>query len=400
MRANRDVELPSSTDGSPLEKLQETIQSLFQRNQETDQHVQPVVDPSVRAKRVLLSFLACAVLLFAGGFAAYKGLPRKATQQETFLSQPHKYRSADGSCLFWLVNSSDCEFAAGKDRINMTYRFYLNDWRDAVELAFGTLSQKQYWLYQTIDGVIDDNNNALYASDASESKLADRLELIGQYADMCWLKKNRYPDLPTRTKASFNLEYDNPFTKEKEVPSFQTLTIGDGNSEEDDDKARAKLYSDLSFGGTWKDAPEAHPGQIRCCAVHFLNPRGDTQGFIVQIIGADGKPLRGNRSGTSFFYALENGKQFKTSAISDKPQLPFKGQSGIKPIVVWYFLNKPDANLVFLLKNGPIFLFGALTFLFGAICFSTRGEVRVLMIVLLALSAIMALVFVVGKAIS
>ncbi len=380
---------------SPLDKMKDVLQGLIRPQSGAD--VQEVVDETQGSQRSVLILAAVAFAIFCIGFLAYKFLPRALTPEQAYGTIHHQWRSADSSTLLWLKNSSDCEFTVGKDRINTSYHFYLSDWRDALDMALSSLFQKQYWLYQSGESMSDDEGRTIYPSNGAEAKLVDKLEIIGQYAAMCYAKKNRYPDLPTRMKASFNLEYENPFTTEKELPSFQTLTVGEGKSEAADDQARNDLFIDLFSGGSWKDAPEPHPGQIRCLAVDFHNVRGNTQAFIVQIIGADKKPLRGSIGGNRFFYALENGRPYKVPP-SEKPQLPFKGQTGIKPIVLWLFDSKPDAGLIFMLKNGGIILFSTLAVIFLVVGFSMKASKRGVFLILFGITAIAALAYTVARA--
>jgi hypothetical protein len=235
-----------------------------------------------------------------------------------------------------------------KNRSQTPYRFFLNDWRDALDLSFCNTFQKPYSLYETSYGIVDENGNALYAAFSPESMLFKGIDKVGKYATMCYAKDKRYPDNATRLSSEISVDYENPYTKEQETPSFQTLTIGSGEDEDSDNKDRELFYKNLLSGGSWKNAPEAHPGQIRCCVIHFKTPDGETQAFAVQAIGITRKPIRGARSDTSYFYALENGKAYENS---EPPEFPVNGKA------VWYFMNKPDPFLSLIIENGVTITF-------------------------------------------
>ncbi len=184
-----------------------------------------------------------------------------------------------------------------------------------------------------------------------EIQIANKVEILSQYAGVYYQRTRKYPESNTSNGAA-DLTYQNPYTKKREIPSFHRIVVGKGISASlDADGARTKFYDDLLSGGIPKDTPKAHPGEIRCYVVDFLSPRGTIQGFVVQLIGKDGKPINGSRPGTSYVFALEDGKEYKPT---QPPQLPFKGDPGFRPVTVWLLMDKLDPTFVLALTEARI----------------------------------------------
>lgn len=408
MEAGAGPKPESEAGGNPVQKLFYGLHSAVSGKKATHEAVQQLEDPAARSRAQALSMLASIAILVILVFSAYKFMPRKLTVQEAFMSMPHKYRSADSLKMFQMVDTNTCEFVVLKNRQRFPYRMYLDDWRDAIDLAVGQLGQKQSWFYRTEDGIIDHDGNTLYVADGPESKLVSKVEVIGQYAKLCYLQNQKYPDKPDLL-SSFNLEYENPFSPEKEIeengvkkmahekelPSFQSWEVGQDLNPTQADKARSGLYNDLLFGGKWIEPKDPHPGQIRCAAITFNSPRGNIQAFVVQILDARGKPLSGSFPTSSYFFALEDGKDYVEKEL---PQMPYKGQSGMRQIMPWIFFDKLDPNLAFMIKNGPLVALSGLAFLFLALCFTVPAGIgRFITIVLFLGTLLPAVMFLLSK---
>lgn len=364
-----------------VDKVMHPMRKLFEKKEESYvQEVNSSYQEATAPPVTKIAFVVTPIVVVV--FLAWQFWPRSVTADQAYGRVSHVYKSADGQVQFRLTGTDSCELQVQDRRMSTNCRFYLNDWREAVELSLGYPFQNQYWLYETRDGIADDAKNSFYGAYSPESELTEKMEVIGKYAAACYEKNGRYPDSATTIVVEdVNLKYKNPFTKDPEVPSFRSITIGSGEDADADadNRKRRKFFKRIFEGGSWEDAPEAHPGQIRCCSVTFKNKDGDSQGFVAQIIGHNSKPMRGFSSGTSYVYALENGKEHKgSSSESESPQFPFTGKSG-QPDVVWFFIDKPDADLVSVLKHGATYAFGFLAVIVLLLVLSSKNIMRNLM---------------------
>ncbi len=389
--ASRDMESGPPTGPNPLQKLGDLMQWAVSAKGSPDQ---PVVSSEQRAAftvNAIALAIGIGVLTFIG---LYLFLPRSVTAEEAYLSIPHKYSSADKTKLFSVSSTNSMEYIAENQTVKSNFRFYLDDWRDAFDMAVGALISKQASFYKTEDGIVDQDGNTLYLAEGPESKLMKSVDLVRQYATTCYSKKKRYPDRPDRMRTTFQLSYKNPYDKKNELPSFQQIQVGEGKSPVDDDKARAHLFNSLAAGEAWEGAPEGHPGMIRCAAINFLNPRGDTRGFVIQALGQDGKALSGNRPGQAYFYSAEEGEDYEIS----KAQPPFAGQT-MRPPCVWLFMYKLSPSTLFIIQSGPVMFSAILAVIFLTIGMSMpTGRSRNIVLALFGVAALIGILFLVSKA--
>lgn len=390
--SSRNMAAPPVASGPDMGGLFGSIASMFVGKRDPDQPVQQLVDPSTTSANAAGTLLLLAAVVIGIVFCLYNFMPRKLTPEQAFLATQHKYVSVDSAKTFNLLDESTCEFGIGENKLKARLKFYLDDWRDAVDLSLGKAGQKQFCIYRADDGLVDEDEAKLYLHGGPEIQIANKLDIVGQYAGLVFTRTKKYPTSGDLIGGAADLHYLNPFSKKKEVPSFHSIVVGKGITVSlDADHARTKFYDELLSGAIPNDTPKAHPGEIRCYAVDFLSPRGNIQAFIVQLIGKDSKPIRSARAGMAYLYALEDGKEYKPI---DPPQLPFKGEQGMRPIVVWLFMDKLDPNLVLFLTMAPVVIFTILSFVFLVLSFLIpKGLGRAVAVMLLAACAIPALTF-------
>jgi hypothetical protein len=393
--SSRNMAAPPVVSGPDMGGVMGMFASLFVGKRNPDQPVQQLEDPGSSSAKAAGVLVLIAALVVGGVYAAYNLTPRKLTAEQAFLATQHKYVTADSAETFTLIDASSCEFVIGDAKMKTALRFYLDDWRDAVDMALGRAGQKHFWMYKHDDGIVDQDETKFYLHGGPEIQIANKVEILSQYAGVYFQRTRKYPERNDSNGAA-DLSYQNPYTKKREVPSFHRIVVGKGISASlDADGARTKFYEDLLSGIIPKDTPKAHPGEIRCYVVDFLSPRGTIQGFVVQIIGKDGKPVSGSRPGTSYVFALEDGKEYKPT---QPPQLPFKGNPGFRPVTVWLLMDKLDPTFVLVLTAGPAIVFTALSFFFLIVTFAIpKGLGRFVAIILLVACAIPALLFVLVK---
>ncbi|MBA3993211.1 MAG: hypothetical protein C0469_06755 [Cyanobacteria bacterium DS2.3.42] len=393
--SSRNMAAPPVVSGPDMGGVMGMFASFFVGKRNPDQPVQQLEDPGSSSARAAGVLVLIAALVLGGIYAAYNLTPRKLTAEQAFLATQHKYVTADSAETFTLVDASSCEFAIGDAKMKTALRFYLDDWRDAVDMALGRAGQKHFWMYKHDDCIVDQDETKFYLHGGPEIQIANKVEILSQYAGVYFQRTRKYPERNDSNGAA-DLSYQNPYTKKREVPSFHRIVVGKGISASlDADGARTKFYEELLLGVIPKDTPKAHPGEIRCYVVDFLSPRGTIQGFVVQLIGKDGKPVNGSRPGTSYVFALEDGKEYKPT---QPPQLPFKGNPGLRPVTVWLLMDKLDPTFVLVLTAGPAIVFTALSFFFLIVTFAIpKGLGRFVAIILLVSCAIPALLFVLVK---
>lgn len=393
--SSRNMAAPPVVSGPDMGGAMGMFASLFVGKRNPDQPVQQLEDPGSSSAKAAGVLVLIAALVVGGLYAAYNFTPRKLTADQAFLATQHKYVTADSAETFTLIDASTCEFAIGDAKMKTALRFYLDDWRDAVDMALGRAGQKHFWMYKHDDGIVDQDETKFYLHGGPEIQIANKVEILSQYAGIYFQRTRKYPERNDSNGAA-DLSYQNPYTKKREVPSFHRIVVGKGITVSlDADGARTKFYDDLLSGVIPKDTPKAHPGEIRCYVVDFLSPRGTIQGFVVQLIGKDGKPVSGSRPGTSYVFALEDGKEYKPT---QPPQLPFKGDPGFRPVTVWLLMDKLDPTFVLVLTAGPAIIFTALSFFFLIVTFAIpKGLGRFVAIILLVSCAIPALLFVLVK---
>lgn len=394
--SSRNMAAPPIASGPDMGGLMGMIASMFVGKRDPDQPVQQLVDPSTTSANAAGALLVVAAIFIGGFYCLYNFIPRKLTPEQAYLAIQHKYVSVDSSKTFNLLDESTCEFTVGENKLKARLKFYLDDWRDALDLSLGKAGQKQFLILKSDDGLVDENDARLYLHGGPEIQIANKLDIVGQYAGLVFTRTKKYPTSGDLMGGAADLHYLNPYNKKREVPSFHSIVVGKGLTVSlDADHARTKFYDDLLGGQIPKDTPKTHPGEIRCYAVDFLSPRGNIQAFIVQIIGKDGKPVGSAKARTAYLYALEDGKEYKPIGPA---QLPYNGEQGLRPIVVWLLMDKLDSNFVLLLTMAPVVVFTILSFVFLVLSFLIpRGLGRAVAVMLLAACAIPALTFCFAK---
>lgn len=387
--SSRSMAAPPRAGAPDMGGLMGMIAQFFVGKRDPDQPVQELVDPSTTSAKAAGALVLIVGVVVGLTYAAYH-MPRKLSPADAYRAIQHKYVSTDSTKSLILTDPASCEFAVGEKKMPAKLRFYLDDWRDAMDMSLGRVGEKQIWMVGTGDGIVDEDQIKLYVNGGPELQLANRIDFVNQYATMQFQKEKKYPERANLNPA-IDLHYLNPYTKKKELPSFFKVAVGKDLASHEADQARTRFYDALLSGQVAPDTPKAHAGEIRCYAVDFLSPRGTIEGFIVQLIGKDAKPLSGVRPRSSYLFALEDGKEYKPAEAAE---LPFKGEPGLRPAVVWLLMDKLDQTFVFILMSAPVIIFTILTFFFLILSFVIpRGLGRAVSVVLLVLCAIPALLF-------
>ena len=191
--SSRNMAAPPVASGPDMGGLFGSIASMFVGKRDPDQPVQQLVDPSTTSANAAGSLLLVAAVVIGTVFCLYNFIPRKLTPEQAFLATQHKYVSVDSAKTFNLLDESTCEFAIGESKLKARLKFYLDDWRDAVDLSLGKAGQKQFCIYRADDGLVDEDEAKLYLHGGPEIQIANKLDIVGQYAGLVFTRTKKYP---------------------------------------------------------------------------------------------------------------------------------------------------------------------------------------------------------------
>lgn len=345
---------------SAIGQFFERLQSMFSAG---DVPVQKVEDTADKTRKIFIQ-LGIIVAVIVVYLLAYNVMPRKA-QAEAFGSMPHDYHSAEKDRSFVISDPATCEVAIGPDTLKTQLRFFLNDWRDVIDVIIATPFQKQFWLFKTEGGVKDSTGSELYQARGPQAELCDRAVRISEAAQQYYAKNKAYPTTVEQLPA--DIKYDNPYTHKKDKVVLRQYTEGNKKSGEDMDRQRLKMYEELVFSKSSIET-KAEPGSLVCWNVKLISAIQNINVFIIKPYGIDGNGIAGGHPGTRFMIALEDGKP--KDLLSSKPLFDWVGKGGFRPVTVLLFSTGLNDNLAFLLRHSAkiiftILAFGSLGFLFS-----------------------------------
>ncbi|MBX9692192.1 MAG: hypothetical protein K2Z81_07405 [Cyanobacteria bacterium] len=326
---------------TPLIQFVHRIMATFQATSE----YQPQNQQQTTNHNSTLYLMLLVVVIFCGS-TAYNFLPRSTSPEQVFFTMPRKFKSADGEKRLALMDLKSSEVMAVRDRVKLDYRFFLDDFRDYIELSFGTVAQDQFWYYRTKNGIVDYQGGTLYTTDGAEDLICSTVERLAGAAKECYQRNGEYDEEIVVGELA---RYRNPFTRKTAIPTFERITVGEDKSAEEANNDRVRVYTNLLTEGKWPGEVKPQKGMIRCLAADFASPRGVSKAFLVQVVGGDCKPLNGSTLGVKYLYAQEDGKDYNEGF--EKPQLPPNGW--LRPQCIWIFPYKPHASLLVFAKATP-----------------------------------------------
>ncbi len=314
--------------------------------------VQEVEAPETKRKKALIRFgimTACAIAVLL----VYNLMPRK-TQVYDLL--PREFRSAEHEKSFKIVDPSTAVYAIGPETVRTPVKFFMNDWRDVVDVVLTSPFQKQVWLLKTDHGVKDLTSNfELFEQRSPESVLAAETTRIAERVTAYFNKNHDYP-----ATAEALGKYLNPFTEKEELPQLHQVTEGNTKSGDDVDTKKLELYKDLVFAKSKIEPKAATAGTIDCWNVKLVSAHQNLNVFVIKPYGKDGKAIYGGHPEAQFLIALETGQP--KELISSKPLFEWIGKSGIRPVTTVLFAEQIDPNLLFALKHCAKLIFTILAF--------------------------------------
>jgi hypothetical protein len=343
--------------------------------------VQEVEAPETKRKKALIRFgimTACVVVLLL----VYNVMPRKT---QAYDSLPREFQSAEHEKSFKIVDASTAVYAIGPDTVRAPIKFFMNDWRDFVDVVLASPFQKQVWLLKTDQGIKDLTSNfELFEQRSPESVLAGETTREAERVTAYFDRNHSYP-----ATAEAIGKYLNPFTEKEELPQLHQITEGNTKSGDDVDQKKLELYKDLVFAKA-KIESKAAPGTISCWNVKFVSAHQNLNVFVIKPYGKEGKAIYGGHPEAQFLIALENGKP--KELISSKPLFEWIGKSGIRPVTTVLFAAPIDPILLFALKHCAKLIFTILAFgSLGFLLSLPKGESPLFWSIILILTGVPAI---------
>ncbi len=164
-----------------------------------------------------------------------------------------------------------------------------------------------YRFRRTASALIDDDNSALYAADAPETYLAQRMNVLAAVLQAYYRQLNTYPkQTDDILSGDQHIIYKNPFTAKETIPLRKRLSPA-AEMEPEDLQAmdiaelQGSIQKLLTDTGVKED-----PGTIEWYRVRG-NPEGDS--VFICATGRDGKPIQGSRPGLIYFIRLVAGNR-------------------------------------------------------------------------------------------
>lgn len=329
-----------SSAGLPqFEQAEETQQRVEKVRRELRPLISGFIVDFTSNRTLMLAKLIIAGIVLVSILLVAMILPRNPQPIDVYRSIPHDYQTADDKAHLTLVTDSQCSFANEEEPpavANFPYTQYLSDWRDVLGVIYGSIYEKQYWVYRVDDAVRDEDDRIYYGAHTAEAKVIEEMAVVKKAIESFFIVHQRYPK---RISEKIVLPYINPISNLQELPSSQILTLGDRKwTTATSLKERAKFYNSLSNGNSWPDEPPLKPGSINTCSVVMISEAGEFYDFILQGGDRHGKPILTSIPGKAYIVSLQGAKDLDTPI----PPVPFATKLLVRPRHVW--LIKPDLN--------------------------------------------------------
>ncbi len=315
----------------------------------------PVFDPVITilassgerrsgAEQPLLWLIGAVLVLNLVGSAI---LRTQATNVgNTELSQIHKqFKTADDVGFISFLSDRRMVVKADAPNYEASYKalgFELADIAEIVDLA--NCFQKEYWLQEKTEGLMDRTGRTFYRYDAPELKIAKRMRTVCDTATQYYLDRHHYPGFITDISPT-KFSYLNRFTLREDHPIIQLLTM------KDDDKAGA-LVSRVQAGEQWPEEPVLNAGAINCLSLSSSGEKIGRDWFVAHSCDRNGELLR---------------------AVDGKPYVVV-GLNGLKPaskpITQQVIFRSPQVYIIRSTDQLTIYLLAFLTFRFPMVLFA------------------------------
>jgi len=327
------------------------------------------IDEKSKANKTLGSIVVALVFLI--GFSGWAlSQPHKLLPIEAYLSMPHTYYSVDGDEVLKILHQDRCELAVGSQMFEAPLFFYTGDWREAADLAVRSLAQRQFWMIEHADMLVDDDRTELFPSKSGTVTVTEQMRLVNKWANQWYEKHGSYPNTvgELSSQDSHETDYDNPFTNEREAepPRLQHLVLSAVPSAHDANTALGAIYDLLRKGGKWKNETDLAPGVINCCYLQIPYSQGTLDAFLIQSASQDGGAFVVNDDGDRYFVASTDGKIADTATAKTLlgSQVPVRGRT------VWLIHSTDTLRGLSILRRAGAVIFGLISAVLFTVLFS------------------------------
>lgn len=309
--------------------------------------------------------------------------PKLVDPFEEYLTMPHRYHTIEDTRHLDFTKANSCTFTMDNDQREMPVRYYLGDWREACEMAFRSLFERQHWLLKQHDGLKEIGGLMYYATSGSVGGLVKEALALATAANQWYYKHGAYPiELEPLIVSPYDGRYANPFQSAVDQPQFvETSTLDTQASLNSGHVLMNEMYARLKSGAFLTVTPELHPGSIVWNNIVVPCDNSSINSMVIRIANADGRFISGEKPGTVFMLILENGKTFRAN----------QGREGVLSQEAAYIIDHPRSSeiVLALCRAFPCVLFSFSAVLIMAsvpfLRLSTKGNLIRLLIALISL---------------
>jgi len=338
-----------------------SVQAFFNRLRPFISTISIIFRPRKGRNAMIAVVLIC---LFFVGQTLFSLIPRAVLPATIYHMMSHFYQTSDRRIKFSVLDEKVCRFEAddenfNKLRMDTPLCWYLYDFRDLLDITFGSLRYRDYWILRNSDSVVDEQGHVYYAVGSSENQILDRMIALSECAKESYLRSKHFPETLAEMEKVCTPSI-NPISNKTEVPDLQVITTGDKDrSQERSTIEREKFYRVLGSGSKWEREPQATPGSLHCCLVKFVSTKGEVDEFVIRGHDRNADPFPSTTPNQAYSIILRDGKE----VFSHPPGLPFSGQTVLRNRRTWLIDASVGKINLFLFRYIPIIVFA-----FFAIC--------------------------------
>ncbi len=311
-------------------EIQRAEELARQKREKYEEEFRPIVSGFIldfsNFRNLFIAKAIAASIVFMFIFLIAMFAPRNPDPIEVFKAIPHEYKTADGKAAFMISGDQSSTFTNKNDQtISMPYSLYLADWRDIVEMIYGSIYEKQYLVYRERDAVLDGDKRIYYGANTPEAKVISEMTAIKETVESYLAANGKYPDEITDQVL---LPYINPVTNQPALPFSQKIKVGDRTwTTQTSLSERALFYKRIMDGAPWPQEPPLKPGGINCCCVVMVSAAGEFYDYLIRGSDRQGKTLITSAPGKPYVISLQAAKEMDEPV----PPIPFENKLLVRP---------------------------------------------------------------------
>jgi tetratricopeptide (TPR) repeat protein len=280
----------------------------------TEQAELPVEAPSpLKLRPVLACTIFGIVILLLGwlGYNMYKPTAVTTNPNQTTSNAPSSktpntntsaFQTADARNKVILTDDKNVSLIRNGTMLKGTYS--LAD--DTLKCRPTTSASVSYQYKRVPQGLIDDQNNLLYAADAPEALVISKMRHFAAALQNYYKATGAYPStVDTIFVRDSSIKYQNPFTKRLCLPIKRELAGGGKDINDLSMSDFSKLENAISQLAVWTPNIGQGPGKIEYYRT-LARTDGDTA--YIRATDRDGNLIHGSQPGTAYLITLTQGQ--------------------------------------------------------------------------------------------